>query len=148
MNKLYTQRLTDWLRGIPVYFYLMFTAVKLPLLSLLGFLVGLPLLFRRKLGDGRYFILFWFLMWVVAFCFPGGKFTRYYTTIFPAVLINSALGIQWAGRWLAERLATGGWIGLKHYVPASLAVMAITGSLIDSAQAAPHFPLFTKNLCG
>src|SRR5258707_7408521 len=42
MNKLYTQRFTDYLRGIPVYFYLMFTAVKLPLLSLLGFLVGLP----------------------------------------------------------------------------------------------------------
>ena len=148
MNKLYTQRFTDWLRGIPVYFYLMFTAVKLPLLSLLGFLVGLPLLFRRKLGDGRYFILFWFLMWVVAFSFPGGKFTRYYTTILPAVLITSALGIQWTGRWLAERLATAGWIGLKHYVPASLAVMAITGSLIDSAQAAPHFRLFTNSLGG
>jgi hypothetical protein len=148
MNKLYTQRFTDWLRGIPVYFYLMFTAVKLPLLSLLGFLVGLPLLFRRKLGDGRYFILFWFLLWVVAFCFPGGKFTRYYTTILPAVLITSALGIQWAGRWLAERVAAAGWIGLKHYVPACLAMIAITGSLIDSAQVAPHFRLFTNSLGG
>lgn len=148
MNKLYTQRFTDWLRGIPVYFYFMFTAVKLPLLSLLGFLVGLPLLFRRKLGDGRYFILFWFLMWVVAFCFPGGKFTRYYTTILPAVLITSALGIQRAGRWLAERVATAGWIGFKHYVPACLAVIAITGSLLDSALAAPHFRLFTNSLGG
>ena len=148
MNKLYTHRFTDWLRGIPVYFYLMFTAVKLPLLSLLGFLVGLPLLFRRKLGDGRYFILFWFLMWVVAFFFPGGKFTRYYTTILPAVLITSALGIQWTGRWLAERVETAGWIGLKHYVPACLAVIAITGSLIDSALAAPHFRLFTNSLGG
>ena len=148
MNKLYTHRFTDWLRGIPVYFYLMFTAVKLPLLSLLGFLVGLPLLFRRKLGDGRYFILFWFLMWIVAFFFPGGKFTRYYTTILPAVLITSALGIQWTGRWLAERVETAGWIGLKHYVPACLAVIAITGSLIDSALAAPHFRLFTNSLGG
>ena len=76
MNKLYTQRFDDWLRGIPVYFYLVFTAVKLPLLTLFGFVVGLPLLFRRKLGDGRYFILFWFMLWVVAFSFSGGKFTR------------------------------------------------------------------------
>ena len=83
----------------------MFTAVKLPLLTVLGFLVGLPLLFRRKLGDGRYFILFWFMLWVVAFCFPGGKFTRYYTTVLPAVLITSALGIQFVGRWLANRIA-------------------------------------------
>src|ERR1044072_5354456 len=127
MNQLYTQRLTDWLNGIPVYFYLVFTAVKLPLLTVLGFIVGLPLLFRRKLGDGRYFILFWFLLWVAAFWFPCGKFTRYYTTVLPAVLITSALGIQFAGRWLAN------WAGsLKHYVPASLAVIVIAASVINS----------------
>jgi len=143
MNKLYTQRFDDWLRGIPVYFYLVFTAVKLPLLSVVGFVVGLPLLFRRKLGDGRYFILFWLLLWVVAFCFPGGKFTRYYTTVLPAVLITSALGIQFAGRWLAN------WAGrLKHYVPASLAVIVICASVISSIQAAPHFRLFTNSLGG
>ena len=145
MNRLYTQRLTDWLSGIPVYFYLVFTAVKLPLLTVLGFVVGLPLLFRRKLGDGRYFILFWFMLWVVAFCFPGGKFTRYYTTVLPAVLITSALGIQWAGRWLANRVST---LELKHYLPASLAVIVITGSVINSIQAAPHFRLFTNALGG
>ena len=149
MNRLYTQRFDDWLRGLPVYFYLVFTAVKLPLLTVLGFLVGLPLLFRRKLGDGRYFILFWFMLWVVAFCFPGGKFTRYYTTILPAVLITSALGIQYAGRWLTGRIANFEWAsGLKHYVPASLAVVVIMASVINSIQAAPHFRLFTNSLGG
>ncbi|HEY4426476.1 MAG TPA: glycosyltransferase family 39 protein [Pyrinomonadaceae bacterium] len=144
MNHLYTQRFSDWLNGIPVYFYLVFTAVKLPLLTVLGFVAGLPLLFRRKLGDGRYFILFWFLLWVVAFCFPGGKFTRYYTTVLPAVLITSALGIQFAGRWLANRVSAG----VKHYVPASLAVIAIAGSVINSVNAAPHFRLFTNSIGG
>ena len=145
MNELYPQRLGDWLRGIPFYFYFVFTAVKLPLLTVLGFLVGLPLLFRRKLGDGRYFILFWFMMWVVAFCFPGGKFTRYYTTVLPAVLITSALGIQWAGRCVANRIAGS---DLKHYVPATLAMIVIAGSIINSVQAAPHFRLFTNSLGG
>jgi len=149
MNKLYTQRFDDWLRGIPVYFYFVFTAVKLPLLTVLGFLAGLPLLFRRKLGDGRYFILFWFMLWVVAFCFPGGKFTRYYTTVLPAVLITSALGIQLAGRWLANRIASFDWAGsLRHYVPATLAVIVITASVISSVQAAPHFRLFTNSIGG
>jgi len=146
MNHLYTQRFSDWLNGIPVYFYLVFTAVKLPLLTVLGFVAGLPLLFRRKLGDGRYFILFWFLLWVVAFCFPGGKFTRYYTTVLPAVLITSALGIQFAGRWLANRISDGA--SLKHYVPASLAVIVIAGSVINSVNAAPHFRLFTNSIGG
>jgi hypothetical protein len=145
MNTLYTQRFSDWLNGIPVYFYFVFTAVKLPLLTLLGFVGGLPLLFRRKLGDGRYFLLFWFMLWVVAFCFPGGKFTRYYTTILPAVLITSALGIQFAGRWLASF----DWASnLKHYVPACLAVVVIVASVINSVQAAPHFRLFTNSIGG
>jgi hypothetical protein len=146
MNQLYTQRFSDWLNGIPVYFYVVFTAVKLPLLTVLGFVAGLPLLFRRKLGDGRYFILFWFLLWVVAFCFPGGKFTRYYTTILPAVLITSALGIQFVGRWLANRISDGA--GLKHYVPATLAVIVIAGSVINSINAAPHFRLFLNSIGG
>jgi len=145
MNQLYTQRFSDWLNGIPVYFYLVFTAVKLPLLTVLGFLAGLPLLFRRKLGDGRYFILFWFMLWVVAFCFPGGKFTRYYTTVLPAVLITSALGIQFVGRWLANRISG---TSLKHYVPATLAVIVITGSVINSVNAAPHFRLFVNSIGG
>ena len=149
MNQLYTQRFSDWLSGIPVYFYLVYTAVKLPLLTVLGFVIGFPLLFRRRLGDGRYFILFWFMLWVVAFCFPGGKFTRYYTTILPAVVITSALGIQFAGRWLADRIAGLSWAeGVKHYVPASLAVIVIAGSVIGSVKAAPHFRLFTNSLGG
>ena len=143
MGHLYPQRITDWLNGIPVYFYFVFTAVKLPLLTVLGFLAGLPLLFRRKLGDGRYFILIWFLLWIITFCFPGGKFTRYYTIVLPAVLITSALGIQFVGRWLANRSTS-----LKPYATASLAVIVITASVIDSVYAAPHFRLFTNSIGG
>jgi len=152
MNKLYPHRFDAWLHGIPVYFYFVFTAVKLPLLTLIGFVAGLPLLFRKKLGDGRYFILFWFMLWVVAFVFPGGKFTRYYTTVLPAVLITSALGIQFVGRWLANGIASFDWMerpnSLRHYVPASFAVIVIVASVINSVQAAPHFRLFTNSIGG
>ena len=149
MGQLYTQRFADWLNGIPVYFYFVFTAVKIPLLTVVGFVAGLPLLFRRKLGDGRYFVLFWLLLWVVAFCFPGGKFTRYYTTVLPAVLITCALGIQFAGRWIANRIAVlASLSALKHYIPAALALIVISGSVVSSIQAVPHFRLFTNSLGG
>jgi len=149
MGKLYTQRVDDWLNGIPFYFYAVFTWVKLPILTVAGFLIGLPLIFRRKLGDGRYLLIFWLFFWVVFFCFPGGKFTRYYTTMLPAVLITSALGIQFAGRWLANWIAKLAWAnGIRHYVPASLAVIAISLSAIDAVQAAPHFRLFMNSLGG
>ncbi len=149
MGKLYNHAFDDWLKGIPVYFYLVFTLVKLPWLTLAAFIVGFPLLFRRKLGDGRYFILFWLFLWFVAFGFPGGKFTRYYTIILPAVLITAAVGIQFAGRWLAARLssfASSG--GVRNYLPAALAMLIITASLIASATAAPHFRLYTNWLGG
>src|ERR1043166_3363636 len=141
MGQLYPQRFDDWLHGIPVYFYLVFTAVKLPLLTVVGFVLSLPRLFRRKLGDGRYFILFWLMLWAVVFCFSGGKFTRYYTTVLPAVLITCALGIQWVGRWLADRIAGFDWV-------ASLAFVVIAASVIDSVNASPHFRLFTNSIGG
>jgi len=107
------------------------------------------LLFRRKLGDGRYFILFWLFLWVIAFCFPGGKFTRYYTTVLPAVLITCALGIQFTGRWLANRLASIDLTaGLRHYVPACLAVVVIVASVVSSIEASPHFRLYTNAFGG
>jgi hypothetical protein len=149
MGQVYPQRITDWLHGVPVYFYFVYTAVKLPVLTVIAFVVGLPLLFRRKLGDGRYFILFWFYLWVVTFSLPGGKFTRYYTTVLPAVLITAALGIQFAGRWLAARIASLNFAaGLRHYVPACLAVIVIVSSIVNSSQAAPHFRLFTNAFGG
>lgn len=148
MGRLYTQGFSDWLRGIPVYFYLVFTWVKLPVLTVAGFLIGLPLLFRRKLGDGRYFILFWMFLWFISFGFNGGKFTRYYTTVLPAVLITSALGIQYTGRWLCRRFS-GSWSNsVAQYLPAALAVLVITNSVISSAEASPHYRLFTNVLGG
>jgi hypothetical protein len=149
MGRLYTERFDDWFKGIPVYFYLVFTWVKLPILTVFGFMIGLPLLFRRKLGDGRYFIIFWLVLWGVAFCFPGGKFTRYFTSVLPAVLITAAIGIQFAGRWLAHWVAKVSWgTGIRHYIPASLAVIAISCAAIDSVAATPNFRLFTNSLGG
>jgi hypothetical protein len=149
MNKLYSHHFDDWLRGIPAYFYVVFTWVKLPLLTLAGFVIGLPLLFRRKLGDGRYFVLFWLFHFFFAFSFLGGKFTRYYTTALPAVLITSALGIQLTGRWLSEKLSMSFLQrSASSYVPAFLAVLVISTSLIACAQVAPHFRLFLNTLGG
>ena len=149
MGALYSHRATDWLKGIPWYFYLVFVSVKLPILTVVSFLVGLPLLFRRKLGDGRYFLLFWFFVWVMTFMWSGGKFTRYLTVVLPAVLITAAVGVQFFGNWLSERL--GSWLnsdGVGVYVRPSLAAILVLGSLVVSINATPHFRLYTNALGG
>jgi hypothetical protein len=149
MGTLYSHRLTDWFRGIPWYFYHLFIIVKLPVLTVAGFLVGLPLLFRRKLGDGRYFLLLWMFLWMMTFSWGGGKFTRYFTTVLPAVLITSAIGVQAVGGWLGQRLSSvlsAEWP--KVYARPALALIVVAGSLSALAKAAPHFRLYTNALGG
>lgn len=149
MGKLYTHRMTDWLNGTPWYFYHVLVAVKLPLLTVIGFLVGLPLLFRRKLGEGRYFIMLWLFLWMMTFSFTGGKFTRYFTTVLPPVLITSAIGVQVTSSWIAERLSSllsADWP--KGYVRVALSVLVVLGSLKAAANSAPHFRLYTNALGG
>lgn len=149
MGTIYSHRLTDWLAGIPWYFYFVFLAVKLPLLTFAGFVVGLPLLFRRKLGDGRYFVLFWMFVWAMTFIFPGGKFTRYLTIVLPALLITAAVCVQSVGRWIAQRFAV--WFSNERvgvYARAALALPLVLGSLWASVSAAPYFRLYTNSLGG
>jgi hypothetical protein len=149
MGALYSHRATDWLRGIPWYFYLVFISVKLPILTIISFVAGLPLLFRRKLGDGRYFLLFWFFVWVMTFMWSGGKFTRYFTVALPALLITAAIGIQFAGRWLAEKLndlfASDG-VGV--FARSGLATIVVFASLAATINAKPHFRLYTNTFGG
>src|SRR6185503_1651587 len=98
IGRLYPHRMADWLRGEPWYFYFVLLGIKLPLPALAGFVLGGVLLFRRSMGDGRYFLLFWLFFWGLTFTFTGGKFTRYATSLMPAVIITAAIAIQFAGR--------------------------------------------------
>lgn len=149
MGTLYSHKMTDWLKGTPWYFYHVFVAVKLPLLTVAGFIVGLPLLFRRKTGDGRYFLLLWLFLWMMTFSFAGGKFTRYFTLALPAVLITAALGVQFAGcriGRLLSRMLNAHWP--SFYVQAGLGLLVVLFSLKAAAEAAPHFRLYTNALGG
>jgi hypothetical protein len=149
IGRLFSHRWSDWLAGIPWYFYFTYTWVKLPLLTLGGLLAGLPMLFRRKLGDGRYFVFFWLFFFFACFSFVGGKFTRYYTIVLPAVLITAALGVQLVGSWLAERL---NFIfrspSADAYIRAAVASLVVIASVAASTKATPYFRLYLNSLGG
>ena len=149
MGQIYGHRWSDWLRGTPWYFYLVFTWVKFPLLTLAGLIVGVPLLFRRKLGDGRYFIFFWLFFFIISFSFVGGKFTRYYTVVLPAVLVTAALGVQFVGHWLVQRvklLPVGK--GVAPYAGAAVALVVVVSSIFASMRTTPHLRLYLNALGG
>ncbi|MCU1268696.1 MAG: hypothetical protein JWM21_5014 [Acidobacteria bacterium] len=148
MGKLYPHEVKSWFQGVPVYFYGLFFAIKLPLLTLISFLVGFPLLFRRKLGDGRYFLLFWMFFWL-QFSISGSKFTRYTVFVLPAVYTTAAIGAYYVIRWIARRVAErAANDDLRVYLKGALAAVVVILSVLASVSALPHYRLFTNILGG
>lgn len=147
MGTLYLNQLSLWLKGMPWYFYYVFIGVKLPLTTVAAFLLGLPLLFRKRLGDGRYFLFFWLLFWFMPFTVMGGKYTRYFTTALPLVLIIGALGIH----FLAQTVGTALSSLVKNerlsaMVRAAVVALALLMPITASFGAAPFYRLYTNTL--
>lgn len=149
MGSLYRNQMTLWLKGSPWYFYYVFMGVKIPLPILASFLIGLPLLFRQRLGDGRFLILFWMLFWFMPFTVLGGKFTRYFTMALPVVLITAALGVQWMAQVVSRFVASiCEQESIVSIVRAGVVLIALAFPAIASASVAPHYRLYTNVLGG
>ena len=149
MGTLYRNQMTLWLKGSPWYFYYVFMGVKLAVPVILGFLVGLPLLFRKRLGDGRFFILFWLMFWFMPFTVLGGKFTRYFTIALPVVLITAAIGIHFVAQQTARLVGNfAGSSSAKALARASVVLLVLAFPLVASATVSPYYRLYTNVIGG
>ena len=145
MGQLYRNQLTLWLMGVPWTFYYVFILVKTPVLTLVAFLVGLLAMWRRKMGDGRYFIFFWAFLWFMPFTVLGGKFTRYFTVPQPLIFVFAAVGICFIAEFLVKYFQKASLLPVFQML--LLAVLVIS-SLLSSISVAPHYRLFTNSLGG
>jgi hypothetical protein len=149
MGTLYRNQVTLWLKGSPWYFYYVFMGVKLALPVVAAFVIGLPLLFRKRLGDGRFLILFWLFYWFMPFSVMGGKFTRYFTMALPVVLITAAIGIHFIAQSVSRFVSrTFENQSLSAYARAFVIIIALTVPAIASASVMPHYRLYTNALGG
>jgi len=150
MGHIYRNKLTLWLFGIPWHFFYVFILVKLPLTTLGGLIGGLILMFRRYLGDGRYFIFWWCFFWFMPFSVLGGKFTRYLVFALPAIMMISAIGIAWFSRKLSEVASRNGSISLATRNGMFAAVLSIAALVpfIEAVRVMPHYRLYTNALGG
>ena len=143
LGALYPNKMTAWLAGVPWTFYYVFIAVKTTIPLLLFFLVGLPLIVKRRFGDGRFFLFFWAFMWFMPFTLLGGKFTRYFTLAEPLILIVAAVGFfvfsKWTTKWL---------FGENTVATVSFQAILFFGLLVipmlNSLASGPHYRLFTN----
>jgi hypothetical protein len=147
MGVLYPNKMTAWLAGVPWTFYYIFIAVKTTIPVLLFFVVGLPLIFKRRFGDGRFFLFFWAFMWFMPFTLLGGKFTRYFTLAEPIILILAAVGFYGFSRWATEKYLAGTPIAAAAIQVVLFLALLIVPTL-DSLGSGPHYRLFTNAIGG
>ena len=150
MGQIYRNKLTLWLFGIPWHFFYVFILVKLPVTTLAGLFAGLALMFRRYLGDGRYFIFWWCFFWFMPFSVLGGKFTRYLVFALPAIMIISGIGIGWFSRKLSELVSRNGSLSLagRNGMFALMLSIAALVPFIESLRVMPYYRLYTNVLGG
>lgn len=140
MGELYPNQMTRWLAGVPVTFYLVFLLVKTTLPMLAGFFAGVVQCVRRRTGDGRFYLLFYFLIGFAPFMVFGGKFTRYYTLALPLVTIIAAIGLRWLGDALARHLNQS----RAGFIHSLIAFVAIAFAVTASVNVAPYYRLYNN----
>ncbi len=130
--------------GTPMYFYLVFMAIKIPLLVLFSFVVGFVVSVKRRFHPGHGFVLFMFLFWIVPYSFFGAKWLRYTLSLMPFVYMLAAVGLVELIRFLNRRLNV---LHLSHGIVAALMVAIFVGAPAWIAYSAgPHYALYTNAL--
>ncbi|MBV9216498.1 MAG: phospholipid carrier-dependent glycosyltransferase [Acidobacteria bacterium] len=147
LGQLYGNKVTLWLAGIPWHFYYVFILVKTPLTTLAGLAAGIPLMFRKRTGDGQWLVFFWCFFWFMPFTVLGGKFTRYYATALPVVEIIAAVGIVWLMKKATELIAANSR-SVRMIAYAAVLVIIAAVPATESIKAAPYYRLYVNLLGG
>lgn len=130
--------------GTPIYFYLLFLAIKVPLFILIAFLVGLLIAVVRWRHVGHAFLIFMFLFWIVPYSLVGGKWLRYTLSLMPFVYMIAAVGVVGLVRWTTSTFG-----GLRRATLAGSAVAVLLFVVLPAWTAfanRPHYALYTNAL--
>jgi hypothetical protein len=130
--------------GTPIYFYLLFLAIKVPLLTLIAFLIGVVVAVKKWRHVGHAFLLLMFLFWLVPYSLIGGKWLRYTLSVMPFVYMLSAVGVVGLIQWARIRFPN------SRRALISVATIAVVLFVCFPAWTAfasrPHYALYTNAL--
>lgn len=88
--------------GTPLYFYLLFLAIKIPLPIVIALITGLVACAKRWRHPGHAFLLLMFILWVVPYSLMGAKWLRYTLSLMPFVYMIAAVGIMALLGWIVS----------------------------------------------
>jgi hypothetical protein len=124
--------------GTPIYFYLVFLAIKVPLLILAAFLIGLAISVKRR-EVGHAFLIFMFLFWIVPYSLIGGKWLRYTLSFMPFVYMLAAVGVVGLIQSLMPLFAR-----YKRAITVLIVAMFVGLPAWIAFANSPHYALYTN----
>src|ERR1044072_8422300 len=131
--------------AMPVYFYLLFLAIKVPLTLLGTFLIGLVASVRRWRMPGPGFVVFMIFLWIVPYSLMGAKCPRYLLSLMPFVYMGAAVGVMVLIRWATsafEKWNTKGAVTL--IATAALLFAGVIWPVFTAYASPPHYALYTN----
>lgn len=129
--------------GTPIYFYLLFMAIKIPLLVLAAFLAGFVISIKRWRQPGHAFVLFMFFFWIVPYSLAGAKWLRYTLSLMPFVYIFSAIGVVELIRFVSAHLSAR---QMRTMAVAAVLAVFLGWPAWSAYSSAPHFGLYANAL--
>jgi len=133
--------------GTPLYFYLLFLAIKTPVVVLIASVVGFIVSLRRFRQPGPGFVLFMLLFWIVPYSLIGSKWPRYMLSLMPFVYMSAAIGAAALVRWITSGLEKVNTRAVAPGVVTALLLLVLVVAPAWTAFAsAPHYSLFTNVL--
>ncbi|MDQ1591965.1 MAG: mannosyltransferase [Pyrinomonadaceae bacterium] len=143
---LYTNQMSSTPFGTPVYFYLLFLAIKTPLPLLVAMVAGLVACVRRWRRPGEAFLLLMFVLWIVPYSLAGAKWLRYAHSLLPLVYMLAAVGIMWVVRLGASLDEREGKFSPRRIVRALVFLSFVALPAWLAYDAAPHYATYTNAL--
>ena len=119
-------------------------AIKIPLLVLVAFLVGLIVSIKRRAHPGYAFALFMFLLWIVPYSLIGAKWLRYTLSLMPFVYMLGAIGAIELIGLINDRLKFS--LQGRTLVSAVLVVIFLGMPALTAYSVGPHYALYTNAL--
>jgi hypothetical protein len=127
-----------------MYFYVLFMAIKIPLLVLFSFIAGFVVSLKRRVQPGYAFVLFMFLFWIVPYSISGAKWLRYTLSLMPFVYMLAAIGVVESIRFLNRRL--NGSEQIRALVAVLMVAIFVGAPAWIAYSAGPHYALYTNAL--
>ena len=129
--------------GTPIYFYALFLLIKVPLVILAAFLLGLAVSVKNRNKIGYAFLLFMFLFWIIPYSLIGGKWLRYTLSLMPIIYMLAAVGVMAVVRWAMSKFPSK--MATRSIVGAVVLIFIIVPAGIAYAHG-PHYALYTNAL--